>query len=175
MQQAEQGQPRPATTREIMSEPLSGMVHSLKPLSAKPGSPPRLCRICSRYASSAPGNGKLARQSAPTRAPTAAAGMPYAPNMRVDWPGMSAFLRVGDEVFTPTPPSAAASRSCTRLELPRPHRVGPPGGMGGTEGPRHTPWPARRRPQRAPPRRIRRSLGPAVLPADKRMWRWSRC
>jgi len=29
----------------------------------------------------------------------AAAGTPYTPNMRGDWPGISAFLRVGDEVF----------------------------------------------------------------------------
>jgi predicted dithiol-disulfide oxidoreductase (DUF899 family) len=29
----------------------------------------------------------------------AAAGMPYDPSMRGDWPGISAFLRVGDEVF----------------------------------------------------------------------------
>jgi len=29
----------------------------------------------------------------------AASGTPYTPNMRGDWPGISAFLRVGDEVF----------------------------------------------------------------------------
>ncbi|HEY5195970.1 MAG TPA: DUF899 domain-containing protein [Solirubrobacteraceae bacterium] len=29
----------------------------------------------------------------------AAAGMPYTPSLRGDWPGISAFLRVGDDVF----------------------------------------------------------------------------
>lgn len=34
-----------------------------------------------------------------TEAELAAAGMPYTQSMRGDWPGISAFLRVGDEVF----------------------------------------------------------------------------
>ncbi len=34
-----------------------------------------------------------------TEAELAAAGMPYTPSMRGDWPGISAFLRVDDEVF----------------------------------------------------------------------------
>jgi predicted dithiol-disulfide oxidoreductase (DUF899 family) len=34
-----------------------------------------------------------------SEAELADAGMPWSPSMRGDWPGMSAFLRVGDEVF----------------------------------------------------------------------------
>jgi predicted dithiol-disulfide oxidoreductase (DUF899 family) len=34
-----------------------------------------------------------------TEAELAAAGTPYTPSLRGDWPGISAFLRVGDEVF----------------------------------------------------------------------------
>jgi predicted dithiol-disulfide oxidoreductase (DUF899 family) len=34
-----------------------------------------------------------------TEAELAAAGTPYTPSLRGDWPGVSAFLRVGDEVF----------------------------------------------------------------------------
>jgi Bacterial protein of unknown function (DUF899) len=56
-----------------------------------------------------------------TRAPyakLAEAGMPYTDTLRGDWPGISAFLRVGGEVYHTysTLPGRAACRSSGRLD-----------------------------------------------------------
>ena len=55
------------------------------------------------------------------------------------------------------------------IPLPRPHRARPPGGMGGTEGPRRPPRPAGRRPQHAPPRRIRQLSQHDVRRTERRV------
>lgn len=54
----------------------------------------------------------------------AAAGMPWTESMRGDWPGISAFLRVGDEVYHTY--SSGPPRSATRPTGPPEDRPGRP-------------------------------------------------
>ena len=85
-------------------------------------------------------------------------GGPWTEDMRgEEMPGISAFLRVDDEVFhTYSTFGRGIEEFHNGYPLPRPHRPRPPGGVGGTEGPRDPARPAGRRPGDAPARRVRR-------------------
>ena len=81
----------------------------------------------------------------------AAAGSPG------DYPGLSAFLRMGTRSSTPTPRSPAVSSNPAAPRLPRPDRARPAGGVGAAARARDRPG-CRRRQRRPPvPRRVRRA------------------
>ena len=94
-------------------------------------------------------------------------GGPWTEDMNdSELPGISAFLRVGDEVFhTYSTYGRGIEEFHNSIPAPRPDRPRPPGGVGGTAGTRRPARPAGRRSGDAPARRVRRGIN-----AASRVW-----